>query len=358
MSDYVFDFANWLMWQQILFWTVAIIGFISSLFAFGTYKFSNRTNTMLFSITLFIVMSVLMGLFPIEWGYGTDRANYANGFLSFKNGTAHIEPQKGEIGFQIIKYIFSFFVNATEFMYCMALIYLTNYFIAIKRLVNGQSYWLFIAVVLSMGFVSYNVNTLRAGIAISFLVLGLSLHKLLSKMIICIVLASSIHTSTIIPGCMLLLCRFYNNTRLFYGLWLLSIPISFIAGNFFNVLFEGMGADDRTAYLTTQNTHYNVGFRIDFIIYSFVPMLVGGYYILKKGIKDHFYVMIYNAYLLTNMFWIFVIRANYSDRFAYLSWFMIPFILVYPLLTHKMSLREGTWLGSILLGETVFGFLI
>lgn len=358
MTDYVFDFAHWLMWQQILFWTVAVIGFLSALYAFGLYRFSNRPNTMLMSIILFIVMSILMGMFPIEWGYSSDRANYANQFLDFKSGLSHIEPQKGEVGFQIIKYVFSRFVNATEFMYCMALIYLTNYFIAIKRLVNGQSYWLLVAVVLSMGFVSYNVNTLRAGIAISFVVLGLSMYKSLLKMILCLAIASCIHTSTVIPGCMLVICRIYNNTRLFYILWLLSIPISFFSGDYFNVLFEGMGDDDRTTYLTTHNSNYNVGFRIDFIIYSFVPMLIGGYYILKKGIKDHFYVMIYNAYLLTNMFWIFVIRANYSDRFAYLSWFMIPFILVYPLLTHKMSLREGTWLGSILLGETVFGFLI
>ena len=302
-------------------------------------------------------MLILLGLYPIEWGRGTDRANYANWLLGFKNGYLHVDSKNGEIGYQIIQYVFSRFVNATEYMFCISFIYLTNYFIAIKRLVKKQSYWLFVATVLSMGFSAYNVNTMRAGLAISFLVLGLSIYKSKIKLIVCVLIAASIHTSMIIPGSIILLCRIYNNTRLFYGLWLLSIPVSFVAGNYFNVLFEGMGDDARTEYLTTENANYNVGFRIDFIIYSFIPMLVGGYYIFKKGIRDRFYEMMYNTYLLTNMFWILVIRANFSDRFAYLSWFMIPFILVYPLLVHQMNLKKNEWLGLILLGETLFKFV-
>lgn len=343
------------MWRQLLFWTIVGIGFCSALFAFASY--SNKSNTTALSAILFIVMLILLGLFPIEWGYGTDRANYANQLLEFKYGHAKIEPQKGEVGYQIIQYVFSRFVNATEYMFCISLIYLTNYFMATRRLVKTQSYWLFVAAVLSMGFTSYNLNTMRAGLAISFLVLGLSMYKSKIKLIVCILIAVNIHTSTVIPGSIILLCSMYRNTRLFYALWFLSIPVSFVAGGYFNALFEGMGDDARTEYLTAENANYNIGFRIDFIIYSLVPMLIGGYYIFRKGVRDRFYEMMYNSYLLTNLFWILVIRANYSDRFAYLSWFMIPFILVYPLLVNKMSLKKGEWLGLILLGETLFNFV-
>lgn len=355
MTDFVFDFSHWLMWRQLLFWTVAGIGFCSALFAFASY--SNKSNTTALSVVLLIVMLILLGLFPIEWGYGTDRANYANQFLGFKSGYLRIDPENGDVGYQIIQYVFSRFVNATEYMFCISLIYLTNYFMAIRRLVKKQSYWLFVAAVLSMGFTSYNVNTMRSGLAISFLVLGISMYKSRIRMIICLVVAASIHTSTVIPGSIILLCSMYRNTRLFYALWFLSIPVSFVAGGYFNALFEGMGDDARTEYLTAENANYNIGFRIDFIIYSLVPMLIGGYYIFRKGVRDRFYEMMYNSYLLTNLFWILVIRANYSDRFAYLSWFMIPFILVYPLLVNKMSLKKGEWLGLILLGETLFNFV-
>lgn len=87
-------------------------------------------------------------------------------------------------------------------------------------------------------------------------------------------------------------------------------------------------------------------------------MLVGWYYIYRKKFNDRFYTLIYNSYLLTNIFWILVIRANFSDRFAYLSWFLIPFLLVYPLLKQKLDLKEGIWLGTILLAENIFRLLV
>lgn len=358
MTDFQFDFSHWLMWKSLLFWSLTILGLCSALVAFGISDISKRSNTTAWAILLFCIMLVLLGFFPIEWGYGTDRANYAYRFLQFKNGNSQVDFNGREVGFQVIQYLLSRWVNATQYMFCISVIYLTNYFIAIRRMVKKQSYWLFIAVVLSMGFTSYNLNTMRAGLAISFLVLGLSMYKSNVRLIICALIAASIHMSTIIPGGIILLCRFYNNTGLFYRLWILSIPLSLIAGSYFNILFQGMGDDSRTSYLTATSDHYNIGFRFDFVLYSLAPMLVGYYYIFKKRLHDRFYVMMYNAYLLTNMFWILVIRANYSDRFAYLSWFMIPFILVYPLLIHKMDLSYGKWLGLILLGETIFRFMI
>lgn len=357
MTDFVFDFSHWLMWQQLLFWTVNALGLCSALVALSAYNTSNKSDTTLWSVLVFIMMLILLGLFPIEWGYGTDRANYANQLLQFKSGNMQIDPSRGELGYQIIQFVFSRYVNATQFIFCISLIYLTNYFSSIKRLVKTQNYWLFIAVILSMGFVNYNLNTMRAGLAISFIVFGFSMYKSRIRMTVCLIIAASIHASTIIPGGIIFICSIYNNTRLFYKLWLLSIPVSFVAGSFFNALFQGLSDDGRTMYLTTTESNYNIGFRFDFVIYSFVPMLVGGYYVFKKKISDSFYEMIYNAYLLTNMFWILVIRASYSDRFAYLSWFMIPFILVYPLLTHKMNLNNGKWLCLILLGEIIFRFV-
>lgn len=59
-------------------------------------------------------------------------------------------------------------------------------------------------------------------------------------------------------------------------------------------------------------------------------------------------------YLLTNTFWILIIRANFSDRFAYLSWFIYSVILLYPLVTRPVVRRQGIWVATILLGMTLF----
>lgn len=62
-------------------------------------------------------------------------------------------------------------------------------------------------------------------------------------------------------------------------------------------------------------------------------------------------------YLLSNTFWILVIRANFSDRFAYLSWFIYSIVLLYPLVTHSIVKRQGLWIGTIFLGLTLFRFV-
>ena len=39
-------------------------------------------------------------------------------------------------------------------------------------------------------------------------------------------------------------------------------------------------------------------------------------------------------YLTANAFWILVIRSSFSNRFAYLSWFLMAIIIFYPFFKH------------------------
>ena len=38
--------------------------------------------------------------------------------------------------------------------------------------------------------------------------------------------------------------------------------------------------------------------------------------------------------------WLLVIRIAFSDRVAYLSWFMIPFIVLYPVLNYPLRFKH------------------
>lgn len=357
MTDFSFDFQLWQTWKDILFWSVTIVGFVSSITAYYA-NLLGKQNTLFVSCFVLISLVVLLGYFPIEWGYGTDRENYAYEFLQVKNNPNDY-IRTNDVGFFILGSILGRFLTVQQYFVATTLIYLLNYLIAIKKLVRGNSYWLLIAAVLSMGFTSYVLNTMRAGLAISFIVLSFAMYPSKWKMAICFLVATSIHASTIIPVVCLMLSYFFPKTRLYYRLWLLSIPLSFVAGGFFMTFFSGLSGDVRTSYMINSiDTSYNVGFRIDFILYSLAPMAIGAYYMFKRGFNDRFYALIYNGYLLANIFWILVIRANYSDRFAYLSWFMIPFILMYPLLKSQVVPRQCLWMSYILFGESLFRLLI
>lgn len=356
MIDQSFDFAHWLHWRNLLHVFIPSLGLITAFLAFS-YKYKSKSNTTILSLAIMVVLLWLLGFFPIEWGYGTDRANYANDFISlvYYNNQSSFASDSG---FVFLTKFLGSFLTVKQYFVAITFIYLTNYFTAIRRLVGNKSFWLVVGVAVSLGFTSYAINTMRAGLALSFIILGLAMYPNKWKMAICMLIGTSIHNSASIPALMMAICYFYSNTRLFYYMWFLSIPLSFLAGSFFMGFFADMSDDGRTHYLTdTETKQYNIGFRIDFILYSLAPLAVGAYYIFKQKVNDKFYRLIYNTYVLTNMFWILVIRANYSDRFAYLSWMLIPFILIYPLLKQKLQLKEGTWLCSIILGETIFGLL-
>jgi hypothetical protein len=83
-----------------------------------------------------------------------------------------------------------------------------------------------------------------------------------------------------------------------------------------------------------ENTQYfsSTGFRWDFLLYSSAPVAMIWYVTYYRRFSDPEYTAIANAYLLSNAFWIMVIRAAFSNRFAYLSWFIYPMVIAYPLL--------------------------
>lgn len=74
---------------------------------------------------------------------------------------------------------------------------------------------------------------------------------------------------------------------------------------------------------------------------------------------DPFYARLVNTYLLANALWILVIHADQSNRFAYLSWFMMPWVLLYPFVPGKVIHRPRTGLiAAILCGQYLFTYVM
>ena len=104
-----------------------------------------------------------------------------------------------------------------------------------------------------------------------------------------------------------------------------------------------------------------MGFRIDFILYSFVPILVGWIAVLKKRIESRVYLFILNIYTFINGIWLLCIYATFTNRIAYLSWGLYPILLIYPFL--KEDWGDGQykifkWVAYGHLGFTLFMNLV
>ena len=127
-------------------------------------------------------------------------------------------------------------------------------------------------------------------------------------------------------------------------IWFLSITISFIAGDVLTDLFKGIGFDDRMdEYIikgqdaeVVAHTFSHSGFRWDFLLFSSAPILWGIFLMKRFQLNNRVYNIIFNTYVLANSFWVMVIRAAFSNRFAALSWFMYFLVISYPLLKFKL----------------------
>lgn len=310
-----------------------------------------------FSLILLFTAVLIMGSLPIIEIY-SDRYLYAQSVLYANAGT--ISPPEKDIFFYVYVKVTSFFLSPTLWMYFTAFIYVFNHYFFSKKIGGHYLYPLFLMFLTGLFFYGYGVNTIRAGFAASFLLLALAFYDKLIYFVLFILIAVNCHFSMIIPALAMLLSRFYDNTKLYLILWLLAIPLSAGAGHSFEALFSSISSDDRVSYLSVNadDTYYKLGFRIDFILYSCAPVIMGYYYIIRRGIKDRFYSILYNTYILANCFWILVIRANFSDRFGYLSWFIYPAVLIYPALKYQLWNRQNEKVALIVFLHGLFTYVM
>ena len=81
------------------------------------------------------------------------------------------------------------------------------------------------------------------------------------------------------------------------------------------------------------------------------------YVCVKHQIRDNWYDVICTTYCLCNAFWIMVIRAAFSNRFAYLSWFLFPVVIAYPLVNLPIwedQDRKTGWILIVYSGFSAF----
>ena len=143
--------------------------------------------------------------------------------------------------------------------------------------------------------------------------------------------------------------------------WLLSILVSLVAGDTVTSFLASLTFDDRLSSYTSSDTDMSqfssTGFRWDFLLYSAMPVCMAWYVCVKRQIQDNWYNALCVTYCLCNAFWIIVIRSSFSNRFAYLSWFLYPLMIAYPLVNLPVWKDQDQKIGLILLsycGFTLF----
>ncbi|HTO36349.1 MAG TPA: EpsG family protein, partial [Flavobacterium sp.] len=312
---------------------------------------------------VFTFVLLYMGLRPISFVFG-DMGMYNLKYREYMAG-ASVNQEKDIVFGAFMKFMSGFASPKLFFFVCTAL-YIVPLYSASKKLF--QNYWpyAFVMLVTSFSFWAYGTNGIRNGLATTLFIYALTANKERNRLI-GLILSAFIHLSMIIPVAAYLVAKYVKKPKFLLFGWFFAILLSLAMGSFWENFFFSLGLveEDRTAgYLVmnveevTEMVELKVGFRWDFLFYSAFGVFAGWYFLIKRGLEDNFYKILFGTYIVANAFWVLVIRANFSNRFAYLSWFLMGLVIIYPLLKYDFFKDQNKVAGRIILLYFAFTYLL
>ena len=305
-------------------------------------------------VAVVVALILFIGLRPLN-GVFIDMLTYARAFLGVQSGNRVVDY--GDPAFNALVELLAPRISLTAFFVVCAALYVVPLYLACRRWFSSLASAGFLMILGSFSFWSYGVNGIRNGIATSIFILAMSTRRPWLRYAF-FALAVGFHLSMLIPLVAYILVTLIKPVSAFFVVWVLSIPFSLLAGSAFQTLFSGLDVgDSRLNYLTSaiDSSRFSAsGFRLDFVLYSATAVVAGAYYVYGKKFELEDYRRLLGTYLTSNAMWILIIGSSYSNRFAYLSWFLIPVVLIFPLLRAEIVVQQRVKIAALLLANVAF----
>lgn len=331
---------------------------------------NNKTNFILVTAALF-VLCIFIGFRPLSGQLFGDTIHYAENFEGVKifgpNDNLDNEGKDDEWLWLAFLNNSADYISLSTYFTIIAIGYVFFAYLGIKRLFKNNTYGALLFYLGAFSFYSYGVNGIRNGLACAMVVCAISFFVIPNKKnfiitaLLCL-LAVGIHKSSLLPIMCMFTSLFVRNVKLSISFWFFSILLYLFFRNPIENFFTDLGFDSRLSqYIETGEdgsipNEFKKGFRLDFLIYSFLPIALGLYTIskLKTNINLQ-YKIILNTYIFANAFWVMLMNAAFSNRFAYLSWFLYPVVLAYPCLKLNIwGTNQGKNAGVVLVLHSLF----
>ncbi|MDE6110059.1 MAG: EpsG family protein [Muribaculaceae bacterium] len=328
-----------------------------------TLATANNSANIWIALAIALVFTLWLGGRPYDVTCFGDTLSYAHMYNNYAPDTYSMSFS-GEWFFAwIMAFCNIMGMDVNGFFTVVAAVYTLTALLAVRIILPRNPLMGMVFVWGSLMYFTFCVNGMRNGMAchIILLAMALFLESRYFPAAFLAFLAMGIHRSTALPIASLIAARWViKDARWAVYIWLGSIVVSLFAGGFFVNLITSLGFDERMeSYASSDyNDQFSAtGFRWDFLLYSAFPILMGYVVLIKKNLVDNWYRVIFVTYCLANAFWVLVIRMAFTNRFAYLSWFMYPLVLAYPLIMMKVWPDQDRRTAYILLayvGFTVF----
>lgn len=313
---------------------------------------SNIVENQILTILLCVFITLFIGMRPASTVF-VDMAGYASQWHLWALPQYTFQWDAENLLFDNIRIFMSSAEMPYEWFFLLiSAIYFGCMYFACRRLFPQDTLFAFLVFLAAFSTFSYGTNGIKAGSAASIFMLALAYHD---KPVVTVALALiswGFHHSMVMVVASYLVVYFYHKPKWFFTFWVFSVLVAALHISVFQGLFASMADESGADYLQMQS--HGRGFRIDFILYSAMPVLVGYYAIYKKKIESNPYNIFLCLYLMTNAIWMLCMYAEFTNRIAYLSWFQYPVVLIYPFLKEHWGANQYPLVKKVAYGHLGF----
>lgn len=326
-------------------------------------KFIRNDKGLLITFVVFLI--IFIG--TRERYIGMDTINYYNFY--FIPVTTQVSSYfevftrlKSDFLFEVLMSFSFWHRNFKLFLLTVAIVMNISLYVFVRKFTGfgkkGSSLILFLTLASSFSFMSIEINVLRNGLSICFILLSIYsiLEKDTKKFIIYIIIAYLFHRTAIIPTVLILAITFFDKIKIKYYLafYVLAILASLVGFGFHALPFlAALGSEDLKSLSFVGDTTYKIGFRYDFVLYN-TFFLVLFLKLTNWNTRDLFLI---KYYVLSSTIFFFNFYIPFSDRFGVYSWFIIP-LLLFNTVNEKFPTKKvliSTWvlIGFFLLNNVI-----
>lgn len=319
-----------------LIYIFLFVSLLISLVDFDTQKSIQKWKSVLL-ILLTASVSFLYGFRDLDVGVDTQAYNYI--YQTFLHGEFGNNIRDPLWDVQMFLYT-RFFDEIYPFLFCVALGYVLLPILGFQKYLKEDTLYFLLFTLISPFFFQFGANVIRSGLAASLFLFSFRYFGR-KKQWVYILLSCFLHLSMLLPAVAYYISRYVRSILPIYIAWVLAILIVMVGVDLlalvpdsFSRLFMYVSASPDQKELS--RVIFNLP--ISFWSYGILPPLLGFYFVVIKRYYDPLYLRLLATYLLANIVVIFLVQANiYVLRFEYLSGFLMPFLLVYPILQTKLS---------------------
>lgn len=297
------------------------------------------------AIALSLLLILIVGFRGFD--VGVDTANYYSTWLYSPNLWSF---KTDFLFYYLMAAVKAIFESYQVFLLLVALLYYMASYISLAKFskyFNANIFYVLFVFVSLFFSLSSSTNVVRQGLSLAFLLLALafSMERKPVYVYFFLIISVALHMTAVIPVVMMLVVKTFKRVgvNLYVGLFFLGVLLSFFNFGVLSIapFMEGLlmeVGDKRVHYLSSHDYGYRTGFRLDFVVFNSVFLMI--FMLVRRKLNDDFYDSLLKLYCLCSFIFFMSFQISFSDRFGLFGWFLIAPLLA-PVLGRCFSTLSG-----------------